>query len=71
MVVPMKNQYEQLCNAAALEKMGVPVLDKFNDNQIQKIKNWVANKKRVNVNFSNQTNSIVEMILNEHLNNKN
>lgn len=71
MVVPMKNQYEQLCNAAALEKMGVPVLNKFNDNQIQKIKNWVANENRVNVNFSNQTNSIVEMILNEHLNNKN
>lgn len=25
-VIPIKGQYEQLCNAAALEKMGVPVL---------------------------------------------
>ena len=27
MVIPIRGQYEQFCNAAALAKMGVPVLD--------------------------------------------
>lgn len=39
LVVPMKAQYEQQCNAAALKKMGVPVLKKLNKNQFQPLKN--------------------------------
>lgn len=31
LVVPIRNQYEQLCNAAALQQMGVPTLESLED----------------------------------------
>lgn len=37
LVVPMKSQYEQHCNAAALKKLGVPVLKKVKKNQFLKL----------------------------------
>ena len=41
MVIPMKGQYEQQCNAAALKKMDVPVLKKLKLSKLDKIKVWV------------------------------
>ncbi|MEP2772016.1 MAG: glycosyltransferase family protein [Fulvivirga sp.] len=41
MVIPMKNQYEQTCNAIALEQMGVSVLTKLNTCAVMDIKRWV------------------------------
>ena len=66
MVVPMKSQYEQQCNAAALKKMGIPVLQDFNVTQAHKIKEWVSNQKRIEVTFENKTDSIIDRILNDH-----
>ncbi|WCC44095.1 glycosyltransferase family protein [Tenacibaculum finnmarkense] len=37
LVIPMKNQYEQQCNAIALKEMGIPVLKTFNKKQVAKI----------------------------------
>ncbi len=36
MVIPMKGQYEQQCNAAALKTMGVPVLKKLKISKVAK-----------------------------------
>jgi uncharacterized protein (TIGR00661 family) len=41
MVVPIKGQYEQLCNAAALEKMGVVSLTEINDNFALEFCRWL------------------------------
>lgn len=41
MVVPIRNQYEQLCNAAALSKMGVPVAYKLGKEFISTVTGWV------------------------------
>lgn len=40
-VLPIKNQYEQLCNAAALEMEGVIVLKKLDKKANLMIKNWM------------------------------
>ena len=42
LVVPMKNQYEQLCNAEALAQLGVPVMQSLKHTEsIAAIKRWV------------------------------
>jgi uncharacterized protein (TIGR00661 family) len=51
LVVPMKSQYEQHCNAAALKKMGVQVLKKVKKRSLKKIEKWLEEGKRLNVDF--------------------
>lgn len=41
LVVPMKNQYEQQCNAAAIRKLGIPVIKKIKRKSTEKIKQWL------------------------------
>lgn len=45
MVIPIRNQYEQLCNAAALKKMGVPVVKKINTKFVQRVENWLESRE--------------------------
>lgn len=65
MVIPMKGQYEQQCNAAALKKMEVPVLKKLKLSRIKKIKNWLENGGIISVNFPDITEQIVNGIFNK------
>lgn len=46
MVVPIKNQYEQLCNAIALQKMGVPVQFELGDHSVTPIQRWLCDSSR-------------------------
>ena len=39
--IPIKNHYEQECNAAALKKLGVPTLKNIDDDFGQVIENWL------------------------------
>lgn len=41
--IPIKNHYEQECNAAALKNMGVPVVYEVADDFSQVIQNWLNN----------------------------
>lgn len=52
LVVPMKRQYEQHYNAAALRKMGVPVLKKMKKKFADKIGEWLESTKLVEVNYA-------------------
>lgn len=63
MVIPMKNQYEQKCNAAALQEMGVTTYSKISNQSIPKIKEWLKNENAKMIHFPNNTNQIVEEIL--------
>lgn len=42
MVIPIKGQYEQACNAAAMERFGVKVLPQINDSFVREIEDWLA-----------------------------
>lgn len=40
--IPIQNQYEQYCNAAALEKMGVEVMGKVDDDMDMRVERWLS-----------------------------
>lgn len=62
LVIPMKGQYEQQCNAAALEEMGVPVIWRLREDQMHQIADWLASPGKVAVNYPDQTSAIVRRI---------
>lgn len=60
MVVPMKAQYEQHCNAASLKKLGVPVLKKIKKKSIKKIERWLDEGEPLNISFPDIAGAAVE-----------
>lgn len=62
LVVPMKNQYEQHCNAAALQQMGVPVLKKLGLKYSETIARWIKNDDRIHVNYADNTQAALDKI---------
>jgi uncharacterized protein (TIGR00661 family) len=66
MAIPMKGQYEQQCNAAALKTMGVPVIKTLKKKHLDKIQAWVDGKQFIAVNYSNSTERIINMIIKKH-----
>jgi len=63
MVVPMKSQYEQHCNAAALKEMGVPVLKKLSKKQESNIAEWLQDPSIIPVNYPDETFAILQHVL--------
>ncbi|CAN5871586.1 glycosyltransferase family protein [soil metagenome] len=66
MVIPMKGQYEQQCNAAALQKMGIPVIKNLKLKQLEKIKDWVNFSSILAVDYPDTTEEIISTILRKH-----
>jgi uncharacterized protein (TIGR00661 family) len=60
MMIPMKGQYEQQCNALSASKLGVKVVSTINDSFPTHINNWLADPTRINVNFPDETAQIVD-----------
>lgn len=67
MVVPMKNQYEQQCNAAALKQMGVPVIKKLHAKHTDTIYEWLESETRVKVHYPDMTCQILDSIIQNHI----
>jgi len=67
MVIPMKNQYEQHLNAAALKQMGIPVIKSLKSKNDAAIEEWIASDKIVKVDYPDNTQEIVDKILAAHL----
>ena len=65
MVIPMKGQYEQQCNAAALKEMGVPVIKSLKTKHVEKIKSWVNDYARIEINYPDLTENIIDQLLQE------
>jgi len=65
LVIPMKNQYEQHLNAAALEELGVPVIKNIKSENDVHIRDWINSNRVVKVNYENQIQDIVANILND------
>ncbi|WBX74509.1 glycosyl transferase [Tenacibaculum pacificus] len=68
LVIPMKNQYEQQCNALSLKKMGIPVLKTFNKKQLSKIITWVDTKQEIKVDYPDITEDILDAIISPYYN---
>lgn len=63
LVIPMKGQYEQQCNAAALKKMGVPVIKSLKQKHIATIQSWLDSDQLIPVNYPDDTEKIIDMVL--------
>jgi uncharacterized protein (TIGR00661 family) len=58
MVVPMKRQYEQQCNASAIHRLGVPVIHSLSAKSFRAVHQWLQNDEVVSVQFPKETASI-------------
>lgn len=63
MVVPMRGQYEQQCNAAALKEMGVPVIKSLRKKHHAKIGEWLANGTPPQVDYPDLTEQLLASIV--------
>lgn len=66
MVVPMKGQYEQQCNAAALSMLGIPVIRNLKPKQAKTIQAWLRSEQQLDLDFPDIGEDIVGMLLKKH-----
>ncbi len=62
LVIPMKGQYEQQCNAAALALMGVPVIKSLKTKHNDTIASWLESDERVTVFYPDQTRMVIRKL---------
>lgn len=63
--IPIRGQYEQLCNAEALKNFGVPIIANLNMDFAKQVENWLnqTNQKKLTLGFNTAT--IVEKLMEE------
>lgn len=66
LVVPMKNQFEQQLNAAALKDLGVPVIKSLSGRYDMVIRTWLELEHRVEVDYPDITQDIVDLLIDAH-----
>jgi uncharacterized protein (TIGR00661 family) len=66
LVVPMKSQYEQKCNAVAMKKMGVQVLKKVRKRSLKKIEKWLDSNKRLDISYPEVASKAVERLMKKY-----
>lgn len=66
MSIPIRGQYEQVCNAAALEKLRVTCLQKIDETFSLELYNWLFCKKSIRVDYSQSIPEIMEQLFNVH-----
>lgn len=68
LVIPMKWQYEQQCNAAMLSKMGIAVYGSFQSGNAPTIEKWMCTGAPKKINYPDHKNEIVSAVLAAHSN---
>lgn len=63
LVMPMKFQYEQQCNAYALMQLGIPVIWPNNQNWLPVLADFVKNTQQHQFHFPDQTASIIDEVV--------
>jgi uncharacterized protein (TIGR00661 family) len=67
LVIPMKQQYEQHCNAAGAAELGVPVIKNLKKKHLHLVDNWLREKQLITVDFADETDSIIDLVLSMQL----
>jgi uncharacterized protein (TIGR00661 family) len=62
LVIPMENQYEQQCNAAALKAIGIPVIRKLKEKNHEKISEWLKSNYKIEITYPDVTEQIINRI---------
>lgn len=63
MCLPIKGQYEQLCNAEALKKFNVPVINTIDDTFTTTIENWMNTDSVQSLQLLHSTYDIVQTVM--------
>lgn len=63
LVIPIKNQYEQLCNAAALSKMGIQVINHIDAHFTDKLNSWLSSARIIPLHKSADTDYLTEKLI--------
>lgn len=66
LMIPMKYQFEQECNAEAARLMGIPIIYNIDHNFVSSLQNWVNDDSKVTVNFSDDTAGIIKKLINDY-----
>jgi uncharacterized protein (TIGR00661 family) len=61
--IPIKGQYEQMCNAAALKKIGIKTLDKLDDDFTDTFNNWVSDPVTPGITYRYSTEAIINILM--------
>ncbi len=64
LVIPMKNQYEQRCNATALSQLGVWVEEYADQHLHTKIKHWLNTGRVIKMDYPEHSEVLVKDLLN-------
>lgn len=62
LAIPIKNQYEQLCNAAALSKMGVQTVHQIDNSFVKTVQDWIENAETVHLNDTADTTELADLL---------
>ena len=63
MVIPIRGQYEQLCNAAALERLGVKLLQKIDESFTASFYEWIESNTQMPVVYNDVAPALVNNLL--------
>jgi len=63
LVIPIKGQYEQLCNASALEAMGVQKINTLDENFSNRFAHWVGNTNKIDFSPEYSTEAIISFLM--------
>jgi len=66
MMIPMTGQYEQQCNALAASRLGVPVVHHIDNHFTEYLQKWIADDKKIIVDFKDETAQIVENMVKQY-----
>jgi uncharacterized protein (TIGR00661 family) len=66
--IPIRNHYEQECNAAALKKMGVPVVYEVGDKFEEIIENWLNTPTQYPTMKANNINETLQYLFDTYNN---
>ncbi|RYE24362.1 MAG: glycosyl transferase [Sphingobacteriales bacterium] len=67
LAIPMQEQYEQHCNAAAMKDMKVPVINHLGRKYYNDIRAWLQSDVRIEVNYPNITADVVAQLMHEQV----
>lgn len=65
MVIPMKNQFEQQCNAAALTGMGIRSMISLKKKHAWQLEEWMNDGIPMKINYPDQTDFLISKVLRE------
>ncbi len=63
MCLPIRGQYEQLCNAEALRAFDVPVINSIGHDFVSKVENWLSGGQQKVLSLNQSTDNIIEQVI--------